>query len=333
MIDSLVFSFILIIIGLALLIKSASFLVYGTLSMAKRLGFSDLAMGLTVTAIATSLPEFIVAFFVENIQFYHADNSSITFGSIIGSNIFNIFLIIGIGSVIHSLNVYPSITHKTIPYSLLSIIVFFILVNDNLFYHSTNNALSITDAIILLLMYGFFLFQVLKSKKRRNRMIGKDHSIIYSRINTSIYVVGGMMGLIWGESLIMENTLFVTKYFHLDEKLIILTVISIGSSLPELITSLVAIARKRTVLAIGNIIGSNLFNLLVISGTTTLFYGPLKFTSALNTDLYVVFAGTILLLLFTFSFRKYRIGRAEGGVYLIGFITYIYYIFFREGII
>lgn len=316
---------LLVTVGFVLLIKGADFLVNGASSFAKRFHVSDLAIGLTVVAMGTSAPELVV-----NI-ISGADGSldDVVFGNIIGSNIFNLFLILGISSVIYPLTVQRNALWKEIPYSLFITVIFFLLVNDVLFFEKGSNELSVSDAVILFVMFIVFLVYIFMNLKRHPEEVDGEDIIIFSSTKTAIMVVLGIAGLVFGGQMIIENAVILAKNWGMDEKLIGLTILAAGTSLPELATSAVAAFQKKSDLAVGNIIGSNVFNLLLVIGSTVLVNGTLSFNSALNIDLYFVMLGTVLLFIFMFTLNKYKLDRAEGFVYLLFFIAYNYYIFTR----
>ena len=315
---------LLVTVGFVLLIKGADFLVNGASSFAKRFHVSDLAIGLTVVAMGTSAPELVV-----NIISGGKELDDVVFGNIIGSNIFNLFLILGISSVIYPLTVQRNALWKEVPYSLFATIFFFILVNDVYFFGSTSNALDIKDAIILLVLFLVFLGYIFLNLKRNPEEIDGEDILIYSSSKTAIMIALGIAGLVFGGQMIIENAVILAQAWGMDKKLIGLTILAAGTSLPELATSAVAAFQKKSDLAVGNIVGSNIFNLLLVIGSTTLVNGALSFNSALNYDIGFVMIGTLLLFLFMFTVNKYKLDRAEGFVYLLFFVAYNYYIFSR----
>ncbi len=314
---------LLIVVGFVLLIKGADFLVKGSSSLAKRFNISDIAIGLTIVAMGTSAPELVV-----NIISGSSELHDVVFGNIIGSNIFNIFLILGISSIIYPLTVQKSALWKEVPYSLLVTFIFFILVNDMLFVQGKENLLTINDSIVLMILFAVFLIYIFMNLKR-NPDPDSDDIIIYGSVKTTVMIVLGAGGLIFGGRIIVDNAQSLALMWGMSEKLIGLTILAAGTSLPELATSAVAAFQKKSDLAVGNIVGSNIFNLLLVLGTTTLVSGNLSYNSALNPDLYMVMLGTLLLFLFMFTLNKFKLDRAEGLVYLLGFIAYNYYIFTR----
>ncbi len=318
-----IINLILIIVGFILLIKGADFLVVGASSMAKRFNVSDLAIGLTVVAMGTSAPELVV-----NIISGTSGYTEVVFGNIIGSNIFNMFLILGVAAVIYPLAVQKNTLWKEVPYSLIVTVVFYFLVNDALFFGGEESTLGLWDSIILIILFIGFLLQVFLNMSRTGET-DTDEIEIFSTLKTVLMIFGGIVGLAFGGKLIVDNAVELAHTFHVSEKLIGLTILAAGTSLPELATTAVAAYQKKSDLAVGNIVGSNIFNILLVLGMTGLTSAPLNFPTVLNTDLYLVMLGTFMLFLFMFTFDKYKLDRAEGALYLIGFAGYMFYLFTR----
>ncbi|MGL1885918.1 MAG: calcium/sodium antiporter [Reichenbachiella sp.] len=318
--------YVLLIVGFILLIKGADFLVNGASSLAKRYNVSDLAIGLTVVAMGTSAPELVV-----NIISGAGEHDGIVFGNIIGSNIFNMFLILGISAVIYPLTVEKNALWKEVPYSLLATVVLFVLVNDSMFFGSENNDASVIDGIILLVMFAGFLFYVFKNMQRTGDLGGDMEEIeMYSSLKTTLMILGGIAGLVFGGKFIVDSAITIATQAGISEKVIGLTILAAGTSLPELATTAVAAFHKKSDLAVGNIVGSNIFNLLLVLGSTAVIHGPLEFDVDLNIDLVVIMIGTLMLFLFMFTLQKYKLDRAEGALYLLGFIAYMVFVYYSR---
>ncbi|MEM0938376.1 MAG: calcium/sodium antiporter [Bacteroidota bacterium] len=329
--SSILLNFFLIIIGFILLIKGADYLVNGASSLAKRFKVSDIAIGLTVVAMGTSAPELVVNI-ISGSREVSGSGNELVFGNIIGSNIFNLFLILGVSSIIYPLAVEQNALWKEVPYSLLATIIFFVLVNDIWFFDSTENGLDTKDGLILIAMFILFLTYIFINIKR-NPEAEVDDIEIHGKLKTTLMIVFGIAGLVFGGEMIVNNATKIAESFGVSDKMIGLTILAAGTSLPELATSAVAAFHKNSDLAVGNIIGSNTFNLLLVLGATSLIHSPLVYTTTLNIDLYIVMVGTFMLFLFMFTLNKYKLDRAEGIVYLIGFVVYSYYLFVRENIL
>ncbi|MEQ9301757.1 MAG: calcium/sodium antiporter [Cyclobacteriaceae bacterium] len=314
----------LIAVGFVLLIKGADFLVTGASSLAKRFNISDIAIGLTVVAMGTSAPELVV-----NIISGSSGHNEVVYGNIIGSNIFNMFLILGLAAVIYPITVQKNALWKEVPYSLLATIVFFVLVNDVMFLGSAHNELSLTDSFVLLIMFGLFLLYIFLNMKNTGDVEGVEDIVIFGNLKTSIMVLAGIGGLSIGGKVIVDNAVELAHQFNVSEKLIGLTILAAGTSLPELATTAVAAFQKKSDLAVGNIVGSNIFNLLLVLGLTGLTSAPLVYDSVLNVDILLIMIGTLMMFVFMFTGGKYKIDRAEGAIYLVGFVGYTFYLFTR----
>lgn len=329
--STILFSFFLVIVGFVLLIKGADYLVNGASSLAKRFNVSDIAIGLTVVAMGTSAPELVVNI-ISGSREVEGVGNELVFGNIIGSNIFNIFLILGISSIIYPLTVERNALWKEVPYSLLATFVFFVLVNDALFFNGESNGLDVKDGIILLVMFVLFLVYIFMNI-RRNPEAEVDDIELHSNLKTTMMIAFGIAGLVFGGEMIVSNATTIAESFGVSDKMIGLTILAAGTSLPELATSAVAAFHKKSDLAVGNIVGSNIFNLLLVLGATSLIHAPLVYNPSLNTDLYIIMIGTFMLFIFMFTFNKFKLDRSEGVVYLIGFLGYTYYLFVRENIL
>ncbi len=322
-------SLLLIVIGFILLIKGADLLVNGASSLAKRFNVSDIAIGLTIVAMGTSAPELVVNI-ISGTVISDDGTHDVVFGNIIGSNIFNIFLILGVASVIYPLTVQRNALWKEIPYSLVATLIFFVLVNDVMFGLGDKNQLGTLDGVILLIMFSLFLLYIFLNLKRN-----PDDSDLIEDIasmpvwRTVVYIVLGIVGLAGGGRMIVDNAVEIAEAYDVSEKLIGLTILAAGTSLPELATSAVAAFQKKSDLAVGNIVGSNIFNLLLVIGVTSIIHNPIIYNVVLNVDLIIVMVGTFMLFIFMFTFKSYKLDRVEGVIYLLGFIGYMIYLFTR----
>lgn len=311
-----------LVAGFILLIKGADWLVEGASGIAKRLDVSDLAVGLTIVALGTSTPEMIVNIFA-SIQ-KHQD---IAVGNIIGSSIFNVLLILGITGLITPLIVKSSTIWKEIPFSLAAVAILFLLTLD---IGSTGPKLiSRIDGIILLALFCGFLYYVYK------HLSPKNTSAMTSFVQTNLfillhYILVGIIALVIGGRFVVISAVQLAQSLGVSQKIIGLTLVAAGTSLPELMTSAVAAFKKKDDIAIGNIIGSNIFNILFILGVSATIR-PITYNPVFNTDLIVLSAGTIFLFLAMFTGGKKLLDRWESGVLLAGYVGYIIYLILREG--
>jgi cation:H+ antiporter len=310
----MVLQFILLALGLALLIKGADWLVDGATALARRYHVSDLAIGLTLVAFGTSAPELVVNSFAS-----YEGRHGIVFGNVIGSNLFNLFLILGMAGIITPLVVKSSTVWKEIPISLLAILLLFFLASDFSF-KAEGTLLSRMDGGLLLLMFFLFLFYVYKQMKTDPAQIELASKNL-TGFKLWLFIFLGLAGLVGGGKLVIDNAVEIAKALGVSERIIGLTIIAAGTSLPELATSVVAAIKKKADIAVGNIIGSNIFNIFLILSVSSLII-PLNYDLIFNFDLYFLAGGTILLFVFMFTSRKYKLDRWEAAVLLglgIGF--------------
>lgn len=313
----MVVSILLLLIGLVLLVKGADWLVDGASVLAKKKNVSDLAIGLTIVAFGTSAPELVV-----NAIAASGNYPDIVFGNVIGSNNFNLFIILGISGLIIPLSVQSSTVWKEIPFSLIAAVGLFFLANN--FFFSEERLLSRWDGLILLICFAAFLYYVatqLKSNPEAEQVEAKD----YSNMKIWTLIAIGLAGLVGGGKLVVDNAVSMAQSLGVSEKIIGLTIVAAGTSLPELATSVVAAMRKNADIAIGNIVGSNIFNLFLILGVSSVIR-PLEFNFSFNTDLYILGAGTVFLFMAMFTGKRQKLDRWEALVLLSSYLLYTGYL-------
>jgi len=304
--------------GLLLVIYGANFLVDGASSLAKRFAVPEIVIGLTIVAFGTSAPELVV-----NIIASVRKIDDITLGNIIGSNIFNILFILGVSGLISPLNVLRNTVLKEIPFALAITFVFFILANDRLIFNSQLDSVTRLDSLILLIIFVIFLVYILGIAKLK-----PDDSAeikIFSLAKTWIYVILGFIGLFLGGKLMVDHAVIIARTLQVSEKFIALTIISAGTSIPELATSAVAAYKKRYDLSVGNIVGSNIFNLLFIIGVSGMIH-PIMFSTKFNIDILVMSGASLFLLLAMWSGKKGKLDRWEATAFLLAYAAYIFYL-------
>jgi cation:H+ antiporter len=309
----------LLLVGFGVLIKGADFLVNGSSSLAKKMNVSNLAIGLTVVAFGTSTPELIVS----TLAAVEGKNDA-SFGNIIGSNNFNLLFILGIAGLIYPLVVQRSTVKYEVPLSILAALVLYVLVNDSLLWGSSDNILSRIDSFILLLFFGAFMLYIVRTMKNNSDLDQDDVKILPTPLSI-LFVVLGLAMLIGGGKLVVDNAIEIAHHFGMSEKLIGLTILAAGTSLPELVTSCVAAYRKNTDIAIGNVIGSNIFNIFFILGITGLIQ-PLPYSTAMNFDIKILLISTAVLMVFMFTLNTRKLDRWEALILLLGYVTYTAYL-------
>jgi len=259
-------------------------------------------------------------------------HDDVVFGNIIGSNIFNLFLILGVSGLIYPLSVRGNTVWREIPFSLAISLFLFFLINDQLFWGTGYNRSGTLDGFILLFLFMLFIMYVffnLRKDKDKNELLD-DHEIkIMSLKKTILLIAGGILALAIGGNLVVTNAVNIAQRFDVSEKLIGLTIISAGTSLPELATTIIAAIKKKSDIAVGNVLGSNILNITLILGVSSLIR-PLEYNTILNTDMYVLFGGTLLLFFFMFTLHTKKLDRWEAIIFVIGFVGYILFLFIRK---
>lgn len=314
---------ILFFLGFIFLIKGADWLVSGASSLAYRFGVSALVVGLTIVAFGTSAPELIVS-----ILSSLGGNTDIAIGNVVGSNIANIFLILGISAMIYPLSVQKGTVWKEIPFALLAVVVLFVLANDHLIDGAVSSVLSKIDGLILIGFFVIFLYYIFGVAFQTESSESDELVPQFRVMQSTMQIIGGIAGLVIGGKWIVDGAVSFASNLGVSESLIGLTIVAIGTSLPELATSAVAAYKKNVDIAIGNIVGSNIFNVFWILGVSSIIT-PLPFTAGANTDLSVAIAATLLLFFALFVGRKHIIEKWQGVVFVLLYVLYIAYLISR----
>jgi cation:H+ antiporter len=312
--------FILFTIGFVCLIKGADFIVEGASSIARRLNISDLVIGLTVVAFGTSSPELFV-----NIVASVRGNTDIAIGNVLGSNICNVFLILGVSAVIYPLAVSKGTVWKEIPFSLLAVIVLGLMANDHVIDGWNSSALNRIDGLVLLAFFSIFLYYSFSIAKTVEGLQEHVPTKALGLTRSLLLVTVGLIGLTIGGKWIVDGAVAIAKYLGMSESLVGLTIVAIGTSLPELATSAVAAYKKNVEIAVGNVVGSNIFNIFFVLGISATIK-PLPFQTKSNWDVAVVIASSLLLFLTMFTGKTHSLDRWEGIAFLIlygGYITFL----------
>jgi cation:H+ antiporter len=312
----MILTIVLLALGFVLLIKGADWTVEGSAALAKKFNVSDLVIGLTIVAFGTSAPELVVNAFAS-----YQNYSDIVFGNILGSNNFNLFIILGIVGLLSPIVVKSSTVWKEIPISLLAAVLLFVLCNSFIF---NNNILSRFDAALLLLIFGGFLFYIFKQLKENLKNENSNIQILPNK-KIILYIIGGLAGLIIGGKLVVDSAIEIAISFGLSEKLIGLTIVAAGTSLPELVTSIMAVHRKNSDIAIGNVIGSNIFNILLILPISALI-NPIAYNTKFNSDIYILIFGTLFLFIAMFTGEKKKLDRWESAILLVFYLSYTWFV-------
>ena len=315
----------LFVLGFIFLIKGADYLVDGSSSLAKRFNISDFIVGMTIVSFGTSMPELIV-----NIMASMEGSSELAIGNVIGSNISNILLILGISAVICPLPLHKNTVLSEIPFSLTSALLVGFLANAALFDDRENLTISRPDGIILLFFFALFLAYIFRmGKESESPLVEPDHEIVIMPVSKSVLFISlGIVGLFLGGKWVVDGAIMIAKSFGFSETFIGLTVVAIGTSLPELVTSAIAATKNNTDIAVGNVIGSNILNLLWILGISSITM-PLPFDITTNTDIVVLIFASSLLLLAMATGTKNAIDRWDGIAFVLIYIAYISFLVYR----
>ena len=316
-------TYVLFVIGFIILIKGAALLVDGASALARKVGVSDLVIGLTIVAFGTSAPELLV-----NTYASFQGSSEIAIGNILGSNIANTFLILGVSAIIYNLVVTRETVWKQIPLGLFAACVLGIMANDILIAGSEHSQLSRIDGLILLSFFLVFIYYVFGLVKDQR---DEDMHMVIKISPTKIFllITVGLVGLSLGAYWIVNGAIKIAEALGTSQTMIGLTVVALGTSLPELATSAMAAYRKNADLAVGNVVGSNIFNILFILGLSATIR-PLPFDTILNVDIGVVIFSSLLLFIAMFTGRgKNLLERREGIVFIILYAAYVSYVVLR----
>jgi cation:H+ antiporter len=305
-----------LIAGMVLLIAGAEWLVKGSSALARTAGVSDLVIGLTVVAFGTSTPELVVSL-IASLK----GSVDLSLANVVGSNTCNILLILGLSATISPLFATRGTVWKEIPFMLLATAALIVLGNDRLLDQAARSVLSRADGVILLLFFAVFLTYVAQVIFDRRREMPKDRP---SRAwKPSVFVVLGLGLLLLGADLVVKGAVNLALSLGVSESLVGLTIVAVGTSLPELATSAVAAYRRNSEIAVGNIVGSNIFNVFLILGVSSVA-APLPCGAGLNADLAVMLAASVLLFLAMFLGKpKRQVQRVEGILFVVLYIAYV----------
>ena len=315
----MILDIILLVVGFIVLIKGADIFVDGASSIAGNFKISKMLIGLTIVAFGTSAPEFAVS-----VKSLISGNGDIVLGNVIGSNILNILLILGISSLFHFLNVKNNTVKKELPITLLITTLFAVLLSDHLFDSNITNAFTRSDGIVLLLFFLVFIYYLVSMARNK---IDDDQNQKYMPMPKSIiYTIIGLICIIVGSNFAVDSASSLASMIGISEKMISLTIIAFGTSLPELVTSVAATRKGEYDIAIGNVVGSNIFNIGVVIGLPVAIFGGIQKITFNYIDLIVMLVSA--LLLFIFSFKDKKISKSEGIIFLILFVIYYSYVIY-----
>ncbi len=311
-------SLILLVIGFIPLVYGGNFLVDGASSLAKKYNVPNMVIGLTIVAFGTSMPEFIV-----NVMSYAKGANEIAMGNIIGSNILNIAIILGITSIIRVLYVKDNTSTKEIPLTIISGLAVFFLANDKLIDKVSVSQISRADGFVMLMFFIIFLSYTF-SLAKEGRAGEEEDFKVFSTSKSTIYIILGLGLLMLGGKLIVDNAVNLARGFGISERIIGLTIVSLGTSLPELTTSIIAALKGNSDIAIGNITGSNIFNIFWVLGMSAII-SPIPLGGS-QPDILLNILISFLLFFFVFFSREKKLDRKKGIFFVLLYIAYIVYL-------
>lgn len=319
---SAIMPYILLIIGFVLLVKGADFFVDGASGIAKLLKVPTLIIGLTIVAMGTSAPEAAVS-----ITAALQGSNGLSIGNAVGSNIFNLLVVCGICAAIKPLNVAQSIIEKELPYSILAAAAALFVCADVFLDKSGTNIITRSDGILLLLLFVVFLYVTIRSAlKGRKDYVEEEGAKKVKPVIAILLAVGGLAGIIIGGQFVVDSATTIAQSFGVSQNLIGLTICAVGTSLPELVTSVAAAKKGDSDMAIGNVVGSNIFNLLfVLAASATV--SPITLDTASIYDLLVLIVVSVIALLYVAKSKK--LNRWQGISFLVMYAAYTAYILIR----
>ncbi|MBK8699140.1 MAG: calcium/sodium antiporter [Saprospiraceae bacterium] len=317
-------TYVLFVIGFMLLIKGADLLVDGAAALARRYNIPNIVIGLTIVAFGTSTPELIVNIFASL-----NGNTEIAIGNVVGSNIINILCILGISATIYPLVTKSNTIWKEIPMSLLAVLMLYVMASDSVIDGASASALTRIDGIVLLAFFVIFLYYTFGISKS-TEMDSPDIEVKELTTGKLISFISlGLAGLVVGGKWIVDGAVYMAGSLGLSESLVGLTVVALGTSLPELAASAVAAYKKQTDIAVGNVVGSNIFNVFFVLGVSSLIK-PLPFTAGSDIDVMVACLASIILFALLFVGRKHIIERWQGALMVGMYIGYVVFLIYTK---
>ncbi len=318
-------TYLLLLLGFVLLVKGADWLVDGATKVAEQFGLSQMVIGLTIVSMGTSMPELIVS-----VMASYEGRPGLSIGNVLGSNIANVLLILGLTAIIRNLPVPRNTILSEVPFSLAAALLVGFLANSHLWYEN-QEGLFISRGDGGIILFFFFLFMAytltIARESRKNKNV-ETVSPFHSMKKSGLLIFGGVAALFLGGKWVVDSATQIALQFGMSETMIGLTVVALGTSLPELVTSISAALKKNTDIAIGNAVGSNIFNLLFILGISANIR-PLPFNVASNVDIMVVIASSCLILMSLILGQRMSIKRRDGVVFVAAYIAYLFFVINR----
>ena len=317
----MILNIIFLVVGFIILIKGADIFVDGASAVAGNFKVPKMLIGLTIVAFGTSAPELAVS-----IKSLISGSGDMVLGNVIGSNILNILLILGLSAMFHSLAVKNNTVKKELPITLMITTAFAVLLSDSIFTKNLTNSFTRGDGIVLLLFFGVFMYYLISMSKNKTDIEEIDDTNYPSMKKAIILTILGLIGIVFGSNFVVESASFIAKTIGISERMISLTIVAIGTSLPELVTSVAATRKGEYDIAIGNVVGSNIFNIGIVIGIPVAILGGISKINFSYIDIVVMILSA--LFLFLFAHNDHKISKKEGIFFLLAFILYYSYVIF-----
>lgn len=319
-------TYLLLIIGFVLLMIGANYFVKGASNISALLKVPPILVGLTIVSFGTSSPEATVSIIAAL-----NGNDDVSLGNVVGSNMFNTFFVLGVTAFIAPLVVNSQTIRKEIPFSFLATLTLLVLMADIFLQDFTGNALTRSDGLILLLIFAVFLYYIFEVARKSRNNFEEPQTLVEEKdrgwIKNITYTIGGLAAIVFGGDFVVKNSTEIALSLGMSEALVGLTIVAVGTSLPELVTSIIAALKKESEIALGNIIGSNIFNILFVLGASATI-SPIGVNASLFTDVIVLLAFTVIVLIFALT--HYTVGKREGLFLTLSYIVYMIYIILRN---
>lgn len=314
---------LLLIVGLALVVLGADFLVDGASSIAKKFGVSDFVIGLTIVGMGTSAPELVVSF-IGALQ----GNGDIAIGNVVGSNIFNVFMILGATALILPMNITPMNRKKDIPLNIAITLIFIALGMSRTLFGIGDDVLGRMDGAILLVLFAAYIYMCFRFDTANQTESNENEKVIKPTL-AAVLIVAGLAGLVFGGRMFVNSATSIAKMLNVSDKLIAITILAGGTSMPELVTCIVAAFKKKGQLALGNILGSNVFNILLILGGSALIH-PLSMAGMSYVDLGALLLSSLVIWASIHTNKKNQLDRADGLLLLLLEAAYMTFLIIKK---
>ncbi len=312
---------LLLIVGLGLILAGANFLTDGSAALAQRFRVPEFIIGLTVVAVGTSTPELVVS-----VLSAIGGQSDVAIGNVVGSNIFNVFVILGVCALIRPVPLTAGNIRRDIPFGVLVSWLLLALAQDSLFCKTAADRIGRIDGVVMIGLYVALMWYTIRKTKRPEAAAPTESSKApMPGWLMSVMIVGGLAGLVFGGEMFLRSATSIARSLGISESVIAITLVAGGTSLPELASSVVSLLKGKSEMALGNVIGSNIANILLILGVSATIR-PLTMGGITTTDILMVVLSSLLLLLTAFTFRRKQIDRWEGAIFLMIYVAYIWYL-------